>query len=345
MKQVLMAVAAFSAMLVGLEVDAKRLGGGRTVGAPRDVATQRQMTPPAQNVAPAPTTPTGPTAAAAPAAAAKGPLNTPPAAAQPGWKRFMGPIAGIAAGLGIAALMSHLGLGEAFGNFLMIALLVIAAVVVVRLILRRRTPAADANRGLQYAGAGAGAGAASGGATGSAGSTAFGGGSSAGGSFGGSAGASMPSGAGAAVAGAAATSGAMGAVGAAGAVGAQSYPAGFEPEPFLQQAKINFARLQTAYDKSDSEMLRDVMTPEMFAEVSGDLAGRGTHQATDIVRLNAEILEVITDNDHHWATVRFHGLTREDGVEAPQSFDEAWNLRKAVDGSTGWLLAGIQQLQ
>ena len=372
MKQVLMAVAALSAALVGLEVDAKRLGGGRTVGAPRDVATQRQMTPPAQNVAPAPTTPTGPTAAAAPAAAAKGPLNTPPAAAQPGWKRFMGPIAGIAAGLGIAALMSHLGLGEAFGNFLMIALLVIAAVVVVKLILRRRTPAADANRGLQYASAGAGTGsggstgpagtAGFGGATGSAGSTGFGGGSSSGGSFGGSSGSPMSPGAGAAVAGVAVAGAAVagaavagaavagatataGAIGAAGAVGAQTYPAGFEPEPFLQQAKVNFARLQTAYDHGDSEMLRDVMTPEMFTEVSGDLAARGTHQSTDIVRLNAEILEVITDNDHHWATVRFHGLTREDGVDAPQSFDEAWNLRKAVDGSTGWLLAGIQQLQ
>ena len=148
---------------------------------------------------------------------------------------------------------------------------------------------------------------------------------------------------GSAAAGAAATAGAIGAVGAVGAPAA--YPAGFEPEPFLQQAKINFAGLQSAYDKGDSEMLRDVMTPEMFAEVTADLAGRGTHHSTDIVRLNAEILEVISDNDHHWATVRFHGLTREDGVEAPQSFDEAWNLRKAVDGSTGWLLAGIQQLQ
>ena len=343
MKQVLMTIAACSAMLVGLEVDAKRLGSGRTVGAPRDVATQRQMTPPAQNVAPAATTPT---AAAAPAAAAaKGPLNTPPAAAQPGWKRFMGPLAGIAAGLGIAALMSHLGLSEAFGNFLLIALAVIAGVVIVRLILRRRTPASDANQGLQYAGASAGSTGPAGstGSTGSVGSTGFGGGSSSGGSFGGSSGAPMTTGAGSAVAGAAATAGAIGAVGAIGAPAA--YPAGFEPEPFLQQAKINFAGLQSAYDKGDSEMLRDVMTPEMFTEVTADLAGRGTHHSTDIVQLNAEILEVISDNDHHWATVRFHGLTREDGVEAPQSFDEAWNLRKAVDGSTGWLLAGIQQLQ
>lgn len=315
MKQVLMVIAACSAMLAGLDVDAKRLGGGRSFGAPRDAATQRQMTPPAQNMAPAPMATPAPASAAA-----KGPLNTPPAAAQPAWKRWIGPVAGIAAGLGIAALMSHLGLSEGFGNILMMLLLVIAVVVVFRLIFRRRTPAGDANQGLQYAGAAAGSG-----------------------------GAPMMPGTGSGLAGAAATAGTMGTLGTVGTVGAivaqPTYPAGFEPEPFLQQGKINFARLQIAYDQGDSAMLRDVMTPEMFAEVTRDLAARGTHQPTDIVRLDAEILEVVSDNDYHWATVRFHGLTREDGVETPQPFDEAWNLRKAVDGSTGWLLAGIQQRQ
>ena len=27
----------------------------------------------------------------------------------------------------------------------------------------------------------------------------------------------------------------------------------------------------------------------------------------------------------------------------PKAFDEMWNLVKPVDGSSGWLLAGIQQ--
>jgi predicted lipid-binding transport protein (Tim44 family) len=42
-------------------------------------------------------------------------------------RNWMGPLAGLAAGLGIAALMSHLGMGEAMGNFLMLALLAVAA--------------------------------------------------------------------------------------------------------------------------------------------------------------------------------------------------------------------------
>jgi predicted lipid-binding transport protein (Tim44 family) len=123
------------------------------------------------------------------------------------------------------------------------------------------------------------------------------------------------------------------------------FPPGFEPEPFVQQAKLNFARLQAAYDQADTSTLREVMTPEMFAEVGNDLAARATHHPTEIVTLAAEILEVTTENEFHWASVRFTGLLREDGAETAQPFDEAWNLKKPVTGETGWLLAGIQQLQ
>ena len=124
-----------------------------------------------------------------------------------------------------------------------------------------------------------------------------------------------------------------------------AYPAGFDPEPFLKQAKLNFARLQEAYDRGDTSTLRDVMTREMFDEVSRDLEARGTHRPTHIVTLNAEILEVVTEADVHWASVRFTGLLREDDSPTPTSFDEVWNLTKPANGASGWLLAGIQQMQ
>jgi predicted lipid-binding transport protein (Tim44 family) len=36
---------------------------------------------------------------------------------------------------------------------------------------------------------------------------------------------------------------------------------------------------------------------------------------------------------------------REDGAAQPTSFDEVWHLSKPVDGRSGWLLSGIQQLE
>jgi predicted lipid-binding transport protein (Tim44 family) len=300
-----------TALLVSLDADARRLGGGRSFGAPRDTVTQRQAAPqpsavPAQSVAPANA-----------AAAGRAPAAPPVAAPQPGWKRWMGPIAGIAAGLGIAALMSHLGLSEAFGHFLLVALFVVAAIFVIRLLFRRSPPQRSASgQGMQYAGAGA----ATGGSQTSPGSNSpspmFGGSGSA-----------------------------LRAEQVPPQSGVRAYPPGFEPGPFVQQAKLNFARLQTAYDNADAATLRDVMTPEMFTEVGNDLAARAAHQATEIVTLNAEILEVTTEAGFHWASVRFTGLLREDGAATAQPFDEAWNLKKPVNGETGWLLAGIQQLQ
>jgi predicted lipid-binding transport protein (Tim44 family) len=60
--------------------------------------------------------------------------------------------------------------------------------------------------------------------------------------------------------------------------------------------------------------------------------------------LNASLLEVVTEGGAHWASVRFFGNLRESPQAAPEAFEEVWNLRKPVDGSTGWLLAGIQQI-
>jgi predicted lipid-binding transport protein (Tim44 family) len=287
-----------ASLLIAADADAKRLGGGRSFGTPRDTVTQRQATPPTASPAqPAPV------AAAAP----KATPSVPPAVQQPAWKRWMGPIAGIAAGLGIAALMSHLGLSEAFGNFLLIALLVIGAIVVLRLFLGRKRP----EEGIQYRG------------TGLAGAGTAGPPAQAAPMWGGASG-STP-----------------------GPVVEQvkPYPPGFDPEPFIRQAKVNFVKLQVAYDRADSSTLRDVMTPEMFAEISKDIEARGLHHPTEVVTLNAEILEVTTEANAHWASVRFTGLLREDNAPTPAPFDEVWNLTKPLGGETGWVLAGIQQLE
>ena len=81
----------------------------------------------------------------------------------------------------------------------------------------------------------------------------------------------------------------------------------------------------------------------MHAEISRDMATRGTQQPTDVVTLDAEIVEVVREGDQYVASVRFHGSLREDGARDAQPFEEMWNLVKPVDGSSGWLLAGIQQ--
>lgn len=118
-------------------------------------------------------------------------------------------------------------------------------------------------------------------------------------------------------------------------------PAGFDVPKFLRAAKENFIRLQMASDSGRLDELREVTTSEMFARLRAD-AGAG--QSTDVVTLHAGLLEVTTEGSRHCASVRFSGLVRETPGAEPAGFEEVWSLVKPVDGSSGWLLAGIQQM-
>ncbi|MGH8689458.1 MAG: hypothetical protein ACREUS_00375, partial [Burkholderiales bacterium] len=60
--------------------------------------------------------------------------------------------------------------------------------------------------------------------------------------------------------------------------------------------------------------------------------------------LEADLLELVAEGERHWASVRFSGTVREAPGADPEAFAEVWNLIKPADGSSGWLLAGIQQM-
>ncbi|MFB1029940.1 MAG: Tim44-like domain-containing protein, partial [Thauera sp.] len=121
---------------------------------------------------------------------------------------------------------------------------------------------------------------------------------------------------------------------------------GFDTEGFARQAKLNFIRLQAANDAGNLDDLREFTTPEVFAELCMQLNERkGAEQRTDVVELNAEVIDVAEENDRYVVSVRFSGLLREQADAAPEAFDEIWHLSKPLAGSAGWLIAGIQQSQ
>jgi predicted lipid-binding transport protein (Tim44 family) len=122
-------------------------------------------------------------------------------------------------------------------------------------------------------------------------------------------------------------------------------PDGFDAGSFLRAAKTNFVRLQLANDRGSLDDIREFTTDEMFDELSRDVRSRGGEaQQTDIDNLQAEIADVASEGDRHWVSVRFSGRVREAPGSGPVNFAEVWNLVKPADGSSGWLLAGIQQM-
>jgi predicted lipid-binding transport protein (Tim44 family) len=297
--------------LTPMDAEARRMGGSRSIGrqsqmAPSQSPSSTGQPQRAQQAQPAQQTP--------PAAAA---------AAQPR-NRWMGPLAGLAAGLGIAALLSQFGLGaglaQMMSNFLLIALVVFAGVALFRFIQRRRRPQlaypqngatprdGDFSRPSQYA-------------------------------------AQQPTPAYTAPGVTATGMGAAASVTNLNAPKPGSVPAGFDREAFTREAKVSFIRLQAAWDKGDQGDIFEFTTPEMFAEVKMDLESRsGQSNRTDVVQLEAELLGVEERGSEQLASVRFHGLIRESEHEAAQSFEEVWNFVKDTRNEPIWRLAGIQQL-
>lgn len=120
-------------------------------------------------------------------------------------------------------------------------------------------------------------------------------------------------------------------------------PTDFDTEGFLRQAKLTFVRLQAANDAGNMEDIKTFSTPEFYAEIEMQFLERDkTKQQTDIVQLNAELIDVSREDKRSIASVRFSGQLRETVDAAPEAFSELWNLVKPIDGSS-WVVAGIQQ--
>ncbi len=264
----------FGASILADDVEAARLGGGRSIGAQRQVtATPKQATPPTQ--------------------------QQPATAPQPsGPGRWLAPLAGLAAGLGLGWLFAQGGFG-AVASTLLMALLAGAIVFALTRVLSKQRASRP-----QYAG------------------------------FGNETVAAPP------------PSQLPGDAGVQPNYRSQfvsNIPAGFDVEGFVKEARRNFLRLQEANDRGDLPRLRQITTEDMFNALKGDVAEHSGVQQTDVVTLNAALLELVTEGELYWASVRFSGSIREEASAPAEPFEEIWHLRKPVNGSSGWLLAGIQQ--
>jgi predicted lipid-binding transport protein (Tim44 family) len=283
------------------DADAKRLGGGGSIGRQSSSIGKSPTTPsqaPAQSAAQKPATP-APAPAPAPASGAS---------------RWLGPIAGLAAGLGIAALLSHMGMGgalaETMGSMLLIGGLIFLALMAWRMF--RNRGATPASQEPAFAGAGSAGGPQArmmDAPPASAGPNATG----------------VP-------------------VDAAPAGPSWTIPTELDVGAFTHASKVLFLRLQAASDAGNLADIREFTTPEMYAEVQLELSSRGgEHNQTEVFRLEAQLLGVEEQNGQSLASVRFSGTIRETAGADAQRFSEIWNFTRPTGSQSQWLLAGIQQ--
>jgi len=256
--------------------EAKRFGGGSSFGKQRAMPQKQAQKAPDSVPAKSASTP-----------------------ATPGGNRWLGPLAGLAIGAGLASMFAGGGLGGAMGS---IVLALLAAGVVMFLISRFSKSQRSV---VQYAGAGA--------------------------PYNAPEGQPQPI--------------MEGTLNSVAASFAANIPYDFPVDKFLRNAKSSFIRLQAANDRKDLDDIREYTTPEMFAEISMQLQERGDAvQKTDVLSIDAELLQVADEGDYSIASVRFTGqLSENKGI--PENLDEIWHVQKDQrDVKSVWLVSGIQQV-
>jgi len=324
-------VLAITAVSMIAEATARPMGGKRSFG--RQSQAVRQMPAPAPAPQPGFQQQRQPSAVPATAGAAGAAAAARTTQRSGMWKGILG---GALLGLGLGALLSHFGIGGAFASaisaMLMIGLLLLAVMFVVRMFRRKDTPANPAFGGYTnpvpagpgpnaYAGNGAGV------ATPEIGSglrqpTGF----QSQGQFGGVS---------------------LGKPGsAAPAMHSQwGVPADFDQDAFLRHAKASFIRMQAAWDRGDTNDLREFTTPEVFAELKMQIQERnGATDFTDVVTIDGQLLGIETTATDYLASVQFNGMIRTAPNAPAEPFVEVWNMSKPLSGQGGWVLAGIQQV-
>lgn len=244
--------------LLASDADARRFGGGRSFGMQRSASSFSR-----------------PTIAAA--------------AAAPAGNRWLGPLAGLAAG----GLLASLFMGNGFANGIMSWILLGGAALLIFNLLKRRNSTISNNNSAFH----------------------------------------TP------------TQSANSFLTAANSSTTNSaYPASFNADDFLRNAKVQFIRLQAASDAKNSSDIRNFTSPEVYAEIQLQFQedANSVQNHTDVISLNAELVKVDTIQEGVVASVQFSGLIREE-VNGPSiSFKEIWHFQKN-NATQVWLLVGLQQ--
>lgn len=274
------------ALTLSLDANAKRMGGGKSFGS-APTHQSRQATPPANQ-------------AAAPGKAA------PAAAATSGASRWLGPLAGLAAG----GLLASMFMGDGFQGMQIFDFLIIAliAFVIFRFIASRRR---QQNAGQP---------AAAGGyapmqrempvnqPVAPASNSIFGGGSSA---------------------------------AAAPVINAPSW---FNEQRFVEAGKEHFMALQQHWDAAEMDKIAEFVTPQMlsFLKAERDELGEG-FQSTYVEELQAQLDGIDELADKTVATLTFRGIVKTSRFDQGEAFSESWRMERANSENAPWLVAGIRQ--
>ena len=130
-----------------------------------------------------------------------------------------------------------------------------------------------------------------------------------------------------------------------------SKPKAFDEPEFLENAKTAFAMLQSAWDTGELAELRAYSTDAVFAELQDQFRATEGNNETEIMSLEAKLLNVNEADNTFEASVLFTAQLREIDKDSglypePIQVEEIWHFMKPSHAAAPtWFLDGIQQVE
>ncbi len=123
-------------------------------------------------------------------------------------------------------------------------------------------------------------------------------------------------------------------------------PAGFDTAAFLDTVKHRYMDLQHAWDARDFAEIRGLTTDKVFAEIQEQLKSSNETNNTEVLNLDADLLEVRELSSQFEVAVLFDSIIREAANAQTNQVLEVWHFVKSKSGfNANWMLDGIQQLE
>ncbi|MEI6413540.1 MAG: TIM44-like domain-containing protein [Pseudomonadota bacterium] len=285
-----------SLLITALPVEAKRLGSGQSLGKQAPAQSYQSSSPSAAR-------PSTPSQQASPASH--------PAPAASGASRWLGPLAGLAAG----GLLASLFFGGAFSglqfmDMILLAGLAVGAYFLIRA-LRSRSAAGQSSP-VEWSPAGGGHGAPIPGSILERDLEAE---------------ASYR--------------------GGADSLAATQDPrlSGFNQDEFLSAARKYYVQLTAAWDANRMSEIQEFTTPELYKALLAERIKLGHEEnVTEVIQLRADMQSLHIEGHQLVASVFFSGTLREAVGAAPQPFSELWHIERSLNPpSATWFISGIQQ--
>lgn len=125
-----------------------------------------------------------------------------------------------------------------------------------------------------------------------------------------------------------------------------STPTWFDEEEFLTGAKATYTRLNEAWDNRDMQDIAQFTTPTFMKELKKQLDKEPDPEKTEIILVNASVIEIKTLEDEECVSVYFNVLLREaHHTESPIDIREIWHFVRPITGESSWKVDGIQQVE